>query len=277
MITIQELLFSRGLDKNAKIKLVKHKNPNRISLYNLYCNNNQDFLYYQSGQTKDVFNVDYIVSFVGKEDMLRFVGVYKVLDKAVYDEPKHYEINDVLFAETIHYELEEVKGFEDLKERVIIDWGKSRNWHHGIDIKKEVVEIHPGLHYTQFKDYSDVILNYNELKEIIGNAHKDWKIPLTVTNAIYLILDKKEGKQYVGSTYSKENGIWGRWSGYAKSGHNGNKLLKKLFEEDENYADNFQWSILTLISKNITEKEAITLETLYKKKLGSRAFGLNGN
>ena len=272
MITIQELLYNRGLDRNAKVKLARHTDKRYPDLYEWYCSDKEKFLNYFEEQSKEVFKgVDFVIALLGEASTLaRFVGVYKVngVVSKIDEEGKG----------CFKYDLEEITGFEDLKERVIIDWGKgTAKWHHYIEQIKEVIEIHPGLHYTQFKNYSDVILNYSELKEIIGNSHKDWRIPLTVTNAIYLILDKKTGLQYVGSTYSKEYGILGRWSGYAKSGHNENKLLKKLFKDDENYADNFQWSILTLLSKNITEKEAITIETLYKKKLGARTFGLNGN
>ena len=93
---------------------------------------------------------------------------------------------------------------------------------------------------------------------------------------IYLILDKRTGEQYVGSTYGAD-GLWQRWSNYAKNGNGGNKLLKKITEVDKKYANNFQWSILTTLSKTITKDEAIAIENKYKEKLGSRAFGLNEN
>ena len=32
---------------------------------------------------------------------------------------------------------------------------------------KPVIEIHPGLHYQQFTDYFDFILDFKELKEIV--------------------------------------------------------------------------------------------------------------
>ena len=43
MITIQELLYNRGFDRKAKVKLVRHKD-NRQDLYNLYRTNLQEFL-----------------------------------------------------------------------------------------------------------------------------------------------------------------------------------------------------------------------------------------
>jgi len=202
--------------------------------------------------------------------LARFIGVYKVNGvKPIVDED----------GEFVFYDLEEVAGFEELKERVIIDWGKgTTSWHQWFENEKEVVEIKlkPDLNYKLFKNYDDIILNYSELQDIIKHEYSDWKSPLSAINAIYLILDKKEGKQYVGSTYGAD-GIWGRWKEYAKNGSADNKLLKELTNSDKNYANNFQWSILTTLSKTITKDEAIAIENKYKNKLGSRAFGLNAN
>jgi hypothetical protein len=268
MITIQELLENRGLDKNAKVKFVRHKDKKR-DLYNLYRTNREEFLAYQNDQSKDVFNgVDYIVSFIGEEGLLsRFIGVYKLTGRKQIAED-HFE-----------YQMEEVKGqFDDLKERVIIRWvNNAISWHLWIKNKMEVVQIHPGLHYKQFTDYFDFILNFDELKEIVNNQYDDWKRMLSVTKGIYLINDNKTGKLYIGSAYG-ENGIWGRWSVYVKTnGHGGNKTLKELIENDFTYGNNFQFSILMLLPRTITPDEAIKKERLFKNKLGTNAFGLNNN
>ena len=54
MITIQELLYNRGLNRLAKIKLVRHKDK-RLDLYNLYRTDRNSFWDYQNTQSKDVF------------------------------------------------------------------------------------------------------------------------------------------------------------------------------------------------------------------------------
>lgn len=266
MITIQELIFNRGLDKNSKTKLIRHKDK-RIDLYNLYRNDKQAFLDYQSSQSKDVFkNVEFIVSFIGEENELsRFIGVFKISSSAKIAEEKFV------------YEIEEIFGFEDLKERVIIKWTNPISWHQWIQNLMEVTEIQPGLHYKQFKDYFDFILTYKELKEITKNNYPDWKRTLSITKGIYLISDTKTGKLYVGSAYG-ENGIWGRWTNYIlTNGHGNNKTLKELVDFDSEYAHNFTFSILMLLPKTITPFEAIKKELLFKNKLGSNSFGLNNN
>lgn len=267
MITIQELLYNRGLDKKAKVKLVRHKD-NRRDIYNLYRTNLPEFLAYQNSQSKDVFNgVDYIVSFVGEQGLLsRLVGVYKVTNRQkIADDHFEYEMEEVL------------KQFDDLKERVIISWSNAISWHQWIKNEMEVTEIHPGLHYRQFTDYFDFILKFDELKDIFTNQYSDWRKMLSITKGIYLISDTNAGKLYVGSAYG-EDGIWGRWSNYVSTnGHGGNKTLKELVENDANYGSHFQFSILMLLPRTITADEAIKKERLFKNKLGTNSFGLNNN
>ena len=141
----------------------------------------------------------------------------------------------------------------------------------------EVIEIQAGLHYRQFTDYSDFILDFHELKEIVKNQYSDWKKMLSITKGIYLISDTNSGKLYVGSAYGEE-GIWGRWCKYiSTNGHGNNKMLKEQIDFDKDYAKHFQFSILMLLSRTVTSDQAIKKERLFKNKLGTNSFGLNSN
>jgi hypothetical protein len=278
MITIQELLYNRGIKPSDKVKLIRHSDK-RVDLYDLYKNNKEQFLLYQSQQSENVFkNVDYIVCFLGEEGLLsRFIGVYKILSYRELEDVKISKVNNLEYKDI--YEMKEITDFEDLKERVIINWGKAAlKWNQWLDRNiKEVIQIQPGLHYKQFKDYFDFILDFNELNEIINNKYPIWKKMLSATNGIYLINDKNTGKLYVGSAYGKE-GIWGRWKTYVQTnGTGGNKQLDELITLDNSYAKNFSYSILMLLPSTITSNEAIKKENLFKKKLGTNTFGLNSN
>lgn len=169
---------------------------------------NLDFLLIKTLNQRTFHGVDYIIAFIGEEGVQsRFIGVYKVLN------------GRKLQADSFEYDMEEIIGFDDLRERVIINWRNPIAWHQWIKNEMEVIQIHPGLHYKQFTDYSDFILDFDELKEIINNQYSDWKRMLSVTKGIYLISDTETGKLYVGSAYGEE-GIWGRWSNYvATNGH----------------------------------------------------------
>lgn len=265
MISIQELLYNRGLDRLAKIKLVRHKDK-RLDLYNLYRTDKCSFLDYQNTQSKDVFkDVDYIVSFIGEEGTLaRFIGVFKIIDK---------EVSECGFK----YNMSDIPNYDDLKERVIIRWENAISWHQWIKNEMEIVEICPGLHYKRFTDYFDLILTYSELEEIIENQYNDWKMVLSSIKGVYLITDISTGKLYVGSAYG-DNGIWGRWSDYISTcGHGNNKILKELIYTNFDYKYNLQFSILMILPKTVTPDEAILKEQLFKRKLGSNSFGLNAN
>lgn len=277
MITIQELLYNRGLDRKAPIKLVRHKDR-RIDLYNMYRTERNAFLDYQSTQRRDVFkDVDYIVSFIGENGILaRFIGVYKITGmERVKGE---LNIGNSDFSYSFKYFMEEVEGYEDLKERVIIRWENAISWHQWIKNEMEVQEISPGLHYKRFTDYFDLILDFTELQEIVVEQYKDWKTVLSAIKGVYLITDKNTGKLYIGSAYG-EDGIWGRWKEYVSTnGHGGNKSLKELIDEDWEYAYKyFQFSILMLLPKTVTSDEAVRKEQLFKRKLGTNSFGLNNN
>ena len=82
--------------------------------------------------------------------------------------------------------------------------------------------------------------------------------------------------QYVGSA-SGGNGIWSRWEGYARTGHNGNKALKALAKKNSQFANNFTYSLHHVFPRTVSKNDVLRYESLLKNKLGSRAFGLNEN
>lgn len=283
--TIQQILKNRNeeFDSSKKIKLVRHKDsrpkedrkirgvPYEGTFYNLYRTELSRFLDYQNEQRISNFgSVEYIVSFIGEEGTdSRFIGVYK--NNGVVEEFGDHHIFDFV----------EVPGFEILKERVIIDWGNNAiSWHQWYDNEKNVIRIDRGLSEYDvpvFTSYNDVLLSYTQLKSIFDKEISDWKNRLDCCNCIYLIQDKSNGKQYVGSTYGKE-GIWGRWKQYAATGHGGDvKLIEKL-DADELYAvKNFQWVILEILPLYISENDVIDREKLYKRKFCTNDFGYNLN
>lgn len=286
--TIQELLKGRNeeFDKAdvERIRLIRHKDSRKekiiggksyeTSLYDIYLYENEAFMTYQSEQLVKKFkNVDYLVSFIGEESTSsRFVGVYKnngILQMLPDDKGEAYA----------RFDIQEIPGFELLKERVIIDWNNPVQWLQHYN-EMPVIRIDRGLmenNLPVFVRYEDVVLNYIQLKTIINSNNPEWKSRLESCNCIYLILDKSNGKQYVGTTYNTK-GIWGRWSEYAKTGHGDDVELKKCIESDPKYAEkNFQWCILETLPIKILPEQAIERESLYKRKLGTRIYGHNKN
>lgn len=277
-ITIQELLYNRGLKKEDKIILVRHKDSREIkvirgipcdkTIYDLYREEPELFLEYQAEQCTDKFKgAKYIVSFLGEEGTLsRFLGVYRIEETIITDSYPAY-----------YYKMTEIDGFQNLKERVIIDWGKgTRSWCQGINNEKAIIEITPGFD-NAFPGYPNVILKFSQLRDIIKNAYPVWKRVLSAVNCIYSILDNKTGQIYIGSTYNKL-GIWGRWTEYVDTnGHGKDVSLIALIKTDSKYAENFTYSILHIMPINVSPDQAIKEETLFKNKLGAISFGLCNN
>jgi hypothetical protein len=221
-------------------------------------------------------NVDFLVVFLAEEGCeCRFIGVFK------NNGLKHSTMEGVSV-----YDIQEVNGFEALKDKVVIEWGKGTlSWMQNWTTEKEVKRIEQkgdvdGI--PPFSRYEDVILNLPQLRKVVED--KDWQSKLESLNCVYLILDKATGKQYVGVTYRDvkhgvKNGILSRWTEYANTGHGNNKMLVELLsKEGIGYAEQyFQWTILETLPLNVTQKVAIDRETLYKEKFGTRKHGYNEN
>lgn len=293
IISIQDLLkgWNRNSDfdnvNESRIKLVRHSsdvqpdsfiyNKYKGSVYKLYRIDYALFKEWQSEQSDSKMkNVDYLVVFLAEEGCeCRFIGVYRNYG------PKRATGNGVS-----EYAIEEVEGFEGLKDKVVIDWGKGtlswmQNWQSTKNVRR-IDQVNTGDDIPYFIRYEDVILSFSQLQKVVED--KEWKSKLESLNCVYMILDKETGKQYVGVTYKDmkpgiKNGILGRWTEYAKTGHGNNKLLVALLaEKGISYADqNFQWTILETLPLNVTPKVAIDRESLYKKKFGTREHGYNEN
>lgn len=67
------------------------------------------------------------------------------------------------------------------------------------------------------------------------------------------------------------------WENYVRTRHGGNTMLKALVGKDPERARSFQFSILRTVPKTQAAREVIEIESCYKWKLGTRAFGLNVN
>jgi hypothetical protein len=279
MLSIKDLLSLRGLDTNARVKLVRHQDK-RYDVMDLHRKRLIEL--YQSYQSRPVFDgCAYIVSFLGAENSRAlFLGVYCVKGKRRSEEKPLPANCPYPFATPggYFYDLEEVTGFDDFKGRVVIDWGDSPlAWHQWLS-DKPVIEVLPAGFVREFPGYLDFVLSYDELVAITMNpdASRDWHRMLSAVAGIYLIVDLETGKQYVGSAYG-EQGILGRWAYYARVPHGGNDQLQKLLEYDSDYAKNFQFTVLQTLPRTLTKNEVVELEARWKIKLGTRAFGLNSN
>jgi hypothetical protein len=69
-----------------------------------------------------------------------------------------------------------------------------------------------------FCGYEQVEHSFSQLEAIIKQSKTDWKAALENVKGVYLIVDRGNGKMYVGSEYG-DSGIWSRWACYIGTVH----------------------------------------------------------
>lgn len=260
--------FKRLFLADRNVKVLRHKDSS-ADLWGL--RNRGGFAKYQDQQSWDVFGpARYIISFIAERNRYaKFVGVWEVLSK-------HKKKN-----RGYRYKTRELRGFEDLKGCLAVAWGEgTRSWAQWLHRQgdKDIAELLPRDYVMDFPGYYNFILSYDQLTTMVGNpdSNREWQRMLSSVSGVYVVLDQCTGKQYVGSAYGS-GGIWARWRTYAKSPSGGNALLKALLKESPNRYKRFQFAILRVLEPSAQKDEVIHQELLAKQKLGSRAFGLNGN
>ena len=278
-IYLQDILKRNDLDPK-KVKMIRH------SL------NDKDFgKCYQAGfmeeyqkiQSKNFFNkFDYLLTFIsGPGTSAKFVGCYTVGNCRVANKSLMkvgFPCPDMFDDKDYYFDLEECSLLSDLKHRLIIDWGRAPVvWGQNASNDKEVLAIQENPKLT-FCGYENVVLSYSELKKIVEDQtlYENWHTALSSVYAIYLIVDTTNGKQYVGSAYG-DGGLLSRWKYYVDTKHGGNKGVKVVVC---NYPDRykyFQFSILQILPKTVTNDDVLKMESIYKEKLLTRKFGMNEN
>ena len=279
ILYFSDVLRKVGLDP-AKVKLIRHALTDKgfKSCYD------KNMVLEYTRQQKSGFskNYDYWCVFIsGKGTLAKLFACYRV-GNSVPDTPdampKDFPHPEWFQGENAYFDLEHIDLLKDYEGRLMIDWGNSaRMWHQKGTTEKPIVAIQADEKKV-FSGFENLILTYDELKEIVENPtiYEAWHTALSSVNAIYLIVDQETGKQYVGSAYGKD-GLLGRWSCYVNSLHGNNKLMKELICAYPERYHHFQFSILQILPKTVTDDEVIQTESLYKKKLLTVPFGMNDN
>ena len=284
IMTIQDLLKGKhtGFDNSTKKKMYRLKSDRKeiriggelqtMELLDIYKYRGNQFDEYLREEPNHNFDdVEYVVVFFAEYGWdSRFVGVYENQGK---DNAKTKQLG------YNYYNFEKLDVFDRFKNRVIVDWGdKNENPLQKWNTIKYVTRIdgYVNKHTPRFDSYENVMLSYSELQAIIDGNDEVWRSNLKSVNCVYCIVNKVEGRLYIGSTYGV-NGIWGRWEEYAKEGHGENKILKELIKKYNVDPNNFQWIILEILPLRVKPEKAIGRESFYKEKFCTREHGYNLN
>ena len=280
LLNFSDILRKAGLDP-AKVQLIRHTlNDKEFRA----CYEKNMVKEYTAEQKKD-FNkgYDYWAVFIsGKGTEARFYKLYRVgaaVPKSPEVMPEGYPCPLAFEKPGDYYELEYVDVLKEFENRLIIEWGEAiRAWHQKGTTEKAVKAIQ-SIQKLEFVGYENVVLSYEKLKEIIENDmdhYKLWQTALSSVKAVYLILDTKNGQQYVGSAYG-DGGLLERWKYYADTFHGNNKLMKELICDHPDRYRYFQFSILQIFLMSVPDDMIINAESLWKRKLGTKEYGMNAN
>lgn len=278
ILNFSDVLKNVGLEP-ARVKLIRHSLADK-EFKKCY---EKDMVWeYTRVQAENFSNgYDYWCVFIsGKSTTAKLFACYKVhgsIPDTQDVKPDGFPLEGWFQGQRMFYELEPVDLLKEYEGRLLIEWGKGAlAWAQKGTNEKPIVAIQDK---RVFSGYEDFVLTYDELKEIVKDptAYESWHTALSSVNAIYLIVDRENGRQYVGSAYGK-GGLLGRWSHYVDSLHGGNKLMKELLCNYPERYTHFQFSVLQLLPKTATPDDVIHTETLWKKKLLTyEPFGMNAN
>lgn len=227
---------------------------------------------------KNDFNRQYIFSliqFYHEPNKWLFGGIFKVVKR----------LED--WADTeVGYELELVDLHKELIGRLVIDFYRYQGlrgrafllegYYKDFVVSEILKKPFDGIN---FPGYENINIDFPELETVFKYQKNDWKGALENVKGVYVIVDKSNGKKYVGSAYG-DFGIWSRWAVYVGTGHGFNDELTKLISENGiDYArQNFRFSLLEYRSMRIDDNLIINRESYWKEALITRGqFGYNKN
>ena len=274
-------LYGFSIPVDHSVKLVNHTTTEHNFLADYRQGRIKKIETYQREQGKHIFKgCRYIIAFVPDgPSRAVFIGIYELGECRALKKPPH-EVNEFLpnkswVAGQIWYDMARLDCMDDLRGRLVVDWGATRAWHQWlrVDRPKRIIEIWPSTLSPEFPGFDQLLLSHTDLKKMVNHPYeyRTWHRLLESLGGVYLIVDTATGKQYVGAAYGKD-GFLGRWGGYAKNGHGGNKELKGIKD-----FSTLQFSVLYTCSALKSEEEVLRYEAIFKRKLGSQVHGLNRN
>jgi len=270
MIKLIDLIVMAGIKLyDFKIHCATGSNPTPLEAFF-----DGEFKQWQEHQTQKNFQCKHVLSLIHLGDnRWLFAGVFKVKGvKAHKRKGKNYFM----------YSTQEVKGLEYLTGKAVIQFQKTFRASYLRGPKYEdqlnLIELRDQrMTIGDFPGFNSILLSYRMLKTVVRESNPSWKTALSNVAGVYLITDRSDGSQYVGSAYGGD-GIWQRWTVYVKNGHGGNKELRNLLrEKGSTHVEHFQFSLLEVCDINSSDDYIIEREAHWKEVLKSREFGLNKN
>jgi hypothetical protein len=290
MLDFSALLKDLGLDP-LEVLLIRHT-PKETKLRRIFpwiaAERPDLFLAWQQVQwptcEKAMLRARYVAAFVGDAPGLAtFAGLsaiagHRPIDQVGYDTlPGNAELiargmtpwTAKEGEERVAFELEPVSTDSDWFGRLVINWPPpNQNWFRwaGRNAFRIRYLVEESRFVGAMPAWDELVLTWPELASLPSS----WAGDLAQWRGVYLVFDAARDQRYVGSAAGSEN-LLGRWRDYATSGHGGNVGLRASRPE------NLHFSILERTSPDLELAAVVERETSWKRRLHTRAHGLNAN
>jgi GIY-YIG catalytic domain len=278
-LTFNNVLSAAGLNISS-VRLLRHQERSKDGRtpYDLWREDPSAFEIYQSRQApksraRFQHNGGRAVwaSFVATDDgSTLFVGLYDATFVGPTTADYIHEFTEKLevSGSTDQFDVQRRPEIWEFSERLFVHWGAGfRSWvQRAQQQDKAIVELKRFRHEPPFPGLLSFSL---ELSRVPGMP-MSWKAILNEACGVYMLTCPNNGPQYVGSA-TGIGGFLGRWSEYARTGHGGNVGLKDID------TSKFICTILEVAGVDLSDKQAVERENVWKAKLFTRTRGLNRN
>jgi hypothetical protein len=223
----------------------------------------------------------------GKKNDFNRKYIFSVIN--YYHEPSKWLFGGIFEVKKRHsdgYEVELLSDYSNLIGRLVFSFSRPQGLRGRAflfeKLYKEftVSEIFKSKYSGEnFCGYENIDHDFSALESIFKTQKLDWKGALENVKGVYMIIDKSNGRKYIGSAYG-ESGIWSRWACYIGTGHGWNDELTTLIKKEGfGYArKNFKLSLLEYRAMKTDDAVIINRESYWKEALLSRGdFGYNKN
>lgn len=276
MLTFNQLLNAASIDP-AQVRLVRHKDSTAgrdfRSLYAAWKSENGQALIeaYQCVQNTPIFTVGgYAAGFIATpapSSETVFIGLYSVRGISTCPPGMSDPYRDMDVGGKHLYDLRRDDRFDIYRDRLVIDWGPgTRKWDQRADRQDKPILAIRDATMPPFPGPGEFTADIDAIPALPPS----WREYLQHTKGIYLLIDKDDGRAYVGSAKGTDS-FWGRWTAYAQNGNGGNAGMR------ERPGRRYQVCILQVVDVEQTDRGIEQLEARWKRKLLTREHGLNKN
>jgi hypothetical protein len=280
-IQLKDFLVDAGIDIPGTL-VMRHtptEKPIRDKLRSWAVERHNMFNAYQATQLpkqeRMLARAKRLVSCIGHEPgSALFVGIYEVQGsrpmtaaefRAMPENQEMYGPNDP-GANCLWFNLQLLDSLKEWKGKLAVRWPPPAvNWARWADRIFPIQAIHlESILVPPMPSWRELVLDWEQL----GSLPSSWADRLRQWRGVYVIQDKTDGKNYVGSASGDQN-ILGRWLQHRAGGD-----AVKLRDRSSN---NFLFSILQLLEHDLPSDEVVIFESTWKKRLHTLTTGLNVN